>query len=89
MRRLLALLLIVGPAQAHDWYPVECCSGQDCHAVPCEQITQDQFGYYWKGTHFTWAMDKGPSEDGSCHVCVTLDKPGSPYPHCIFTGGVS
>jgi hypothetical protein len=19
------------PVQAHSWYPMECCSGQDCH----------------------------------------------------------
>ena len=32
----LAALLVAAtaaPAAAHDWYPIECCSGMDCAAV--------------------------------------------------------
>jgi hypothetical protein len=84
-----ALTLTCASALAHSWYPNECCNDADCHPVPCEQITQDKFGYYWHGVHFTWSMDRGPSEDGSCHVCITQNTFGGPYPHCIFTGGIS
>jgi hypothetical protein len=30
---LLAILLVAPPTAAHDWYPPECCSGQDCAPV--------------------------------------------------------
>lgn len=30
---LATLLAIATPAAAHDWYPMECCSGLDCAAV--------------------------------------------------------
>ena len=30
---LAALLAAATPAAAHDWYPIECCSGMDCAAV--------------------------------------------------------
>lgn len=95
MKKIIAvvLMLLSSGALAHDWYPQDCCSGEDCHPVPCEEIRMDDFGYYWKGIHFTWAMDRGPSPDGGCHVCITGEHsstmPGAPYPHCIFTGGVS
>jgi hypothetical protein len=35
---LLAALLVAAatPAAAHDWYPIECCSGMDC--APVEKV---------------------------------------------------
>lgn len=33
----IALLTLSIPAIAHDWYPHECCSGQDC--APISSIT--------------------------------------------------
>ena len=32
--------LLISPASAHDWYPVECCSGTDCAEV--EDATYDR-----------------------------------------------
>lgn len=34
----LAALLAVTPAQAHDWYPMECCSWRDCGPVTNVEI---------------------------------------------------
>ena len=31
-----ALLAAATPATAHDWYPMECCSGMDC--APVEKV---------------------------------------------------
>jgi hypothetical protein len=31
-----ALLSAAGVAEAHDWYPMECCSGMDC--APVEKV---------------------------------------------------
>ena len=33
---LAALLAAATPAAAHDWYPMECCSGMDC--APVEKV---------------------------------------------------
>jgi hypothetical protein len=34
------LLASASPAAAHDWYPMECCSGMDCAAVEKVEILQ-------------------------------------------------
>lgn len=31
-----ATLVAIGPAVAHEWYPMECCSGLDC--APVEKV---------------------------------------------------
>jgi hypothetical protein len=33
---LAALLAAATPAAAHDWYPIDCCSGMDC--APVEKV---------------------------------------------------
>jgi len=33
---VLGLLLLAGPATAHEWYDGSCCSGQDC--APAQSI---------------------------------------------------
>jgi hypothetical protein len=35
---LAALLAAATPVAAHDWYPMECCSGLDCAAVEKVEI---------------------------------------------------
>lgn len=35
-----ALLAAATPAAAHDWYPMECCSGMDCAPVEKVEILQ-------------------------------------------------
>jgi hypothetical protein len=37
---LAALLAAATPAVAHDWYPMECCSGMDCAPVEKVEILQ-------------------------------------------------
>src|SRR5215468_9860094 len=34
----LILMLISLPAEAHDWYPKECCEENHCHPVNCAEI---------------------------------------------------
>ena len=41
--------LIVSPAGAHSWYPKECCHNDDCHPVPCGELTTTRYGLSWKG----------------------------------------
>ena len=40
--------LIVSPAGAHSWYPKECCHNDDCHPVPCGELTTTRYGLSWK-----------------------------------------
>jgi hypothetical protein len=37
---LATLLAAATPAAAHDWYPMECCSGLDCAPVEKVEIVQ-------------------------------------------------
>jgi hypothetical protein len=93
MRRLIVvgsasivLAFLAAPALAHSWYPPECCSGQDCHPVPCETLRSEDNGgltYTPTSTSFLKRMIR-PSQDGSCHICTS--KPdGGGFPYCVFT----
>ena len=65
---------------AHSWYPISCCSGEDCRPVPCEQLTElANGGYRWLDYIFT--KDQVHSSlDQFCHVCIS--KLGTTY--CVF-----
>ena len=75
-------------ALAHSWYPSECCSGQDCKPVPCEQIQELPNGSL-KYEDLEYTRDKiKPSQDKFCHVCAgsSVDKylKLNLHPRCIF-----
>lgn len=42
---LLALLTLATPAQAHEWFSWQCCSGLDCREIPAEAVTPTKGGY--------------------------------------------
>lgn len=75
-------VLVPAVARAHDWYPQQCCSGQDCRPVPCDEITASPDYYFWKGMRFPKNAAK-PSEDNQCHICAS---PGG-MPRCMFLQG--
>jgi hypothetical protein len=101
----LTALLISGSVLAHDWYPPECCSGQDCAPV-LEKVRLP--GGSWKITtkvgtailpnNFTGYR---PSEDIQEHACMITIRPehwdsngdGSMDPTtsivCYFVAGAS
>ncbi len=95
MRRsaLLALLLMAGPAAAQQhamtpqhWYPIECCSRQDCRPVACEDLEElpgGQVRDIQNGQTYTREMVR-PSQDAKCHVCTHSGLPNS-GPICVFT----
>ena len=68
MVSLFGLLIL-----AHSWYAPECCGGQDCHPVPCDQLTEDKDGIHWKNIIF-YANHIYPTQDNQCHVCVHEDR---------------
>lgn len=71
---LLAAALFTGPAFGHSWYPNTCCGGMDCKPVPCDQLVEDNNGW-WKylptGNLFHPSQVQ-PSQDQFCHVCVGM-----------------
>lgn len=77
-------------AQAHDWYPPECCNGEhqggDCRRVSAEDLEEADKGcwvYRPTGNRFCGAQVR-PSQDRYFHVCIgnkTWDK-GKSY--CAF-----
>lgn len=88
MRSLTAaaviLLLMLIPAFAHDWYPLECCSGQDCRALSDAEVPQYvQPADGGKYLIVKWGIvveRKGYSPDNKFHIC---EMPTKFY--CLFT----
>ena len=75
---LSTTLLLVTPSAAHDWYPPECCSGQDCAPVtavsfvasspnelPVMVVTTE---YGTKPVPRTLTPRESP--DGRMHACI-------------------
>lgn len=79
---LLALLLLAGPASAHEMaagldYPLECCSGRDCRPVVCDQLEEIGAGRIRdidSGTVYAREQVR-PSPNGQCHLCTAGGHP--------------
>ena len=88
---VLASLLVASPvAHAHEWYPLECCSGQDCG--PADSVVRHDDGSYLvtargisvviPATYSQWR----PSPDGQVHVCIRTYRSGGAMLICAFRG---
>jgi hypothetical protein len=82
----MIFMLMIGSAGAHDWYPKDCCSGNDCEPIACDSIAETSTGFLWRGLTFTREKVRA-SPNAKCHVCYGKDrfrdnKPVNPY--CIF-----
>jgi hypothetical protein len=63
--------LVTSAADAHSWYPKECCSDNDCRPVPCAELVRGKYGLGWRDRVFFSEMQIHDSLDDLCHVCVT------------------
>ncbi len=82
---LVALLLATG-AHAHSWYDGRCCSGRDCHPVPCEDLSQGPDGsvtYRPTGVH-VFRENVLPSKDAQCHLCTSKPGRNEGYGYCAY-----
>jgi hypothetical protein len=81
------LMLVSGAANAHSWYPKECCHEHDCHPVPCGELTGTRYGLSWKGIAvFSEPMIR-LSPDGACHVCAMWQQSNNilpVLPVCVY-----
>ena len=92
---ICALSLMIGgapPADAHSWYPKECCSNVDCVAAD-EIATDERGGKIVVVGHTRIPIPDGftarSSPDGRIHVCfltVVGEQYGGPdyLPLCLF-----
>jgi hypothetical protein len=89
MRKVICLLTIaqltMSGADAHSWYPKECCSDDDCKPVPCAELTKTNLGLMWRGLVIFNEMQTHDSLDQFCHVCIKANIDILPYlPICVF-----
>jgi hypothetical protein len=56
-------------AQAHSWYPWECCSDNDCAPVPREQVNEVTGGWKLPDGRFIPYKQARMSPDGLFHLC--------------------
>jgi len=76
MKLLVALIL------AHSWYPERCCQNENCHRVPCDEITilSDGSGMW---NNLTVKPENALStQDGYCHICTSHS---DRVLYCVFT----
>ena len=88
---ILAGLATASPnAQAHDWYPYECCGSRDC--APAESVVRREDGSYvvtMRGMTVVvpwWFRPWRNSPDGQVHVCVRQFTGIGPIVLCAFRG---
>jgi hypothetical protein len=87
---------LLGPAPsralAHSWYPVRCCSDQDCRKVDRIEPLEDGDALFHAGPISVVVpaeFMRLPSEDNHTHVCVYRIGSGEYRPRCVFVPGAS
>jgi hypothetical protein len=84
-RLLLAIMLVCTPAIAHDWYPSECCGGQDCAIATVTFVASDPKElphmmvetHDANGNHVAMVpsdFQVRESKDGNWHACFVLNQ---------------
>ena len=86
----VGLLMLPPGAPAHEWYPLECCSDQDC--APADSVERRDDGSYVvvsrgmsaviPANYSNWRK----SPDGRIHVCIRRLRSGAEYLVCAFRG---
>ncbi|WP_293857164.1 hypothetical protein [uncultured Alsobacter sp.] len=93
---VLAFILVAGPALAHSWYPLECCSGTDCEMLSVRQMTRDETSWILPNGQKVPFEQARQSQDDEFHWCrhdkrpqTQIIAPGALRP-CFFAprGGV-
>lgn len=84
----IAMWSLCGPVRAHDWYPNDCCSGQDCMQADRIELEGESGLQVWVGRlriRFPSNFPARLSPDGRVHVCFFEDDyKGLVIPRCLF-----
>jgi hypothetical protein len=96
---LAGLLLAATAASAHDWYPIECCSGMDCAPVEKVEIISLQSAGIMGSAPLPGSMrittkhgsvivpanfPRRESKDNQMHACIRPSTGGTPRLICLF-----
>jgi hypothetical protein len=96
---LAGLLFTATTAAAHDWYPIECCSGMDCAPVEKVEIISLQSAGIMGSAPLPGSMlittkhgsvivpanfPRRESKDNQMHACIRPSTGGTPRLICLF-----
>lgn len=89
---LLIGLMLSGPAAAHDWYPTECCGGQDCAPVDSASMVPTPDGGPMQMRVCTAVgcgvvplnLSHFESKDNRMHACLVRGAAFGAYVRCIW-----
>lgn len=99
MHRIIYPLLAVfalsaSPAAAHSWYPMKCCSQQDCQPIDESEVSMTPRG--WKVEATGEVIQFGDrrehySPDGEFHRCsrAFINSDNEDRTICLFVPGMS
>jgi hypothetical protein len=89
---LLATALVwIAPAEAHSWYPRECCNDKDCHEADKVTKMPDGNVEVQVGSDILLVpstMKRRRSQDQNFHVCYSKVN-GAITVSCFFEPGLS
>lgn len=67
---LAVMFLLVSSATAHEWYPWECCSDNDCAPIPLAETPREGHGgFTLLDGRFVPYRDLRNSPDAQWHLC--------------------
>jgi hypothetical protein len=89
-----AVALATAPAMAHDWYPLKCCSEQDCQPIAQSDVKMTPRGWEVAATGEVIPFGdrrEHVSPDGEFHRCsrANVDSNLEDRTICLFVPGMS
>lgn len=99
MRKITAIVLLaaiwtpIDPAEAHDWFSLQCCSGMDCREIPASAVTAAKGGYRIDGNphvvpYSSPRVKQSPPQAGGAYgLCTVGGKPDGAV-ICLYVPGM-
>lgn len=85
---LMLVACSAAAVSAHDWYPLDCCSGMDCAPVDKAVLGYPEGGMMLTSKHGTVQVSPEfptrPSQDSRMHVCMRASGPATMRAICLF-----
>lgn len=83
---LIAIALLSGHAEAHDFYDQWCCSGQDCNPADAGAVRWTPAGWSVSATHEIVPFSDPrvrftPADQPQFHICIV---PGQQQLRCLY-----